>query len=67
MAVVISLLVFYNTMAKRQRTNNDQQSNTQKTKDLGILTPLKTGEELNCSRRIRVGSSCTCTNGMAPV
>ena len=67
MAVVISLSVFYNTMAKRQRTNNDQQSNTQKTKDLGTLTPLKTGEELNCSGRIRVGSSCTCTNGMVPV
>ena len=40
MAVAISLSVFYNTMAKRQRTNNNQQSNTQKTKDLGTLTPL---------------------------
>jgi hypothetical protein len=33
-------------MAKRKRTNNDLQNNTQKTKDQGTQTPLKIGGEL---------------------
>jgi hypothetical protein len=52
-------------MAKRNRTNNDIQNTTQKTKD--TRTPLKTGDELWCSGR--VGSSCS-TSGtclVAPV
>ena len=37
------------TMAKRKRTSNDLQNNTQKTKDRAIQTLLKTADELRCS------------------
>ena len=33
---------------KEQRTNNDLQNTSQKTKDLTTRTPLKTGSELRC-------------------
>ena len=57
-----------NTMAKRkrtkgkgQRTNNNLQNITHKTKDPATRTPLKTGGEPRWSGR--VGSSCsTCDN-----
>jgi hypothetical protein len=35
-----------NTVAKRKRTNNDLQNNSQKTKDQATQTPLKIGGEL---------------------
>jgi len=48
-----------NTMAKRKRANNDVHNTTQERKT--TRTPLKSGEELRCSRR--VSSSCsTCGN-----
>jgi len=37
---------------KDKRTNNDLQSTTQKTKDRATRTPLKTGGEFRCSRRV---------------
>ena len=37
---------------KKQRTNNDVQSTTQKTKDRAIRTSLKTMGELGCTRRV---------------
>ena len=44
---------------EKEQTNNDVQNTTQKTKDQATRTPLKTGSELKCSRR--VSSSCpTC-------
>ena len=42
---------------KGQRTNNDLQNTTQKTKDRVTRTPLKTGSKLKCSER--VSSSCS--------
>jgi hypothetical protein len=42
---------------KEQKTNNDLQNTTQKTKDCETRDPLKTGSELMCSGR--VGSSCS--------
>ena len=42
---------------KGQRTNNDLQNTTQKTKDRVTRTPLKTGGKLKCSER--VSSSCS--------
>ena len=42
---------------KGQRTNNDLQNITHKTKDLIIRTQLKTEGELMCSGRVR--SSCS--------
>ena len=47
----------HNGNKNKRRTNNDQQSTTQKTKDRVTRTPLKTGGELRCSGR--VGSSCS--------
>ena len=51
-------------MARRKRTIEKQRSTkniTQKTKDRATRTPIKTGDELGCSRR--VNSSCsTCDN-----
>jgi hypothetical protein len=46
-----------NTMAKRKGTNNDIHNITQRTKDCATQTPLKTEEELKCSRS--VSSSCS--------
>jgi hypothetical protein len=40
-----------------KRTKNDQQNNTHQTKDRVTRTPLTTGGELRCSRRII--SSCS--------
>ena len=42
---------------EKDRTNNDLQNTTHKTKALVTRTPLKTGSELRCS--IRVSSSCS--------
>jgi len=39
-------------MTKRKRTNIDLQNITQETNDRGTRTPLKTGGELRCSRRV---------------
>jgi len=44
-------------MNKINRTNNDPQNTTQKTKDRATRTPLKTEVEPRCSGR--VGSSCS--------
>ena len=41
---------------KNKMTNKDLQNITQKTKDRATQTPIKTGDELRCSRR--VGSCC---------
>ena len=52
----------YTTLAKRKkdkRTNNDLQNITHKTKDRETRTPLKTGGELKCCRRV---SSCKQVN-----
>ena len=51
-------------MAKRKRTNNDLQNDTQKTKDQAIRTPLKPEGELSCPARIgSFGSTpLKCTN-----
>jgi hypothetical protein len=49
----------YNDQKKKE--NNYVQYTTQKTKDRGIQSPLKTGDEPRCSGR--VGSSCSiCDN-----
>jgi hypothetical protein len=46
---------------KGQRTNNNLQNITHRTRDRATRTPLKTGGEPRCSGR--VGSSCsTCDN-----
>ena len=42
-----------------QKTNNDLQTITQRTKDWPTRTPLKTGDEHTCSGRL--SSSCTST------
>ena len=44
-------------MTKRQRTNDDLQNTTQKTKAGATRTPLNTGGELTCSGR--ASSSCS--------
>jgi hypothetical protein len=49
---------------KNQRTNNDLQNITQKTKDQATWTSLKTGSELGCSGK--VGSSWS-TSDTCPV
>ena len=52
-----------NTMAKRQRANNDLQNTTQKIKDRATLTLLTTGGgELMFSGRVRISCS-TCDTG----
>jgi len=44
---------------KDKRTNNDLQNTTQKSQDQATPTPLKTGSELMCSRRVsRSCSTC---------
>ncbi len=47
-------------MAKRKRTNNDQQSITQKTKDRATRSPLNTVDELMCTGRV----SCVNDNSL---
>ena len=42
---------------QKKKGNNNLQSTTQKTKNQATQTPLKTGGELRCSRR--VSSSCS--------
>ena len=42
----------YYIMAKRNRTNNDQQNTAQKTKNRTTQTALKTGGERKCSGRV---------------
>ena len=42
---------------KEQRTSNDLQNTTLKTKDRATRTPLKTGGEIRCSGK--VASSCS--------
>jgi len=37
---------------KEKRTKNNLQNNAQKTIDRAIRTPLKTGDELRCFRRL---------------
>jgi hypothetical protein len=41
-----------NTMAKRQRANNDLQNTTQKTKDRATRTSLKPGGEPRCLGKV---------------
>jgi hypothetical protein len=45
---------------KDKQTNNYPQNTTQKTKDRATRTPLKTGGDILCSRRIC--SSCSISN-----
>ena len=48
----------YNGQKKKdKKTYNDLQNTTHITKDAAIRTPLKTGDELKCTRR--VSSSCS--------
>ena len=53
---VIRICMHNDQKKKHEKTNNDLQ-NTHKTKDRVIRTPLKTGGELRCFRR--VSSSCS--------
>jgi hypothetical protein len=46
---------------KDQKTNNDLQNTSQKTKDWATQTPLKTRDEHMCS--VRLSSSCS-TSGI---
>jgi hypothetical protein len=51
-----------NTMAKEEkdnRTNDDLQNTTHKTKDRVTRTPLKTGGQLRCSGRVGSASELT--------
>ena len=45
---------------KDNRTNNDLQSSTQKTKDWATRTPLKTGGERRCFGRVNSSCSTCC-------
>ena len=59
-----------NTMARRERkerTNNDLQNTTKKTKDWATQTPLKQRGDLRCSGRINSSCSTSCTRHVALV
>jgi hypothetical protein len=46
---------------KDKSTNNDQQNNTQKTKDRATRTPLNARGELCCSRRLAITATHVAT------
>ena len=53
-----------NTMTKRKKTkktNNDLQNTTQKTIDRETGTPLNSGDELGCRRKVSSSCSTSCT------
>jgi hypothetical protein len=57
----------FRIMKKKKKTNNDIKNTTHKTKNRATWTPLKTGSELKCSKRVGISCSTCATLATNPV